>query len=76
MSEKSSQKGVVRKEVISCPLPAKKNQVEKIQNVITDLTRITKEAAKIHKNAKELVEVEEKGLKCVTEDLQHVYEAL
>ena len=57
MGEKSSQEEVVGKGVISRPLSTKQNQVEKIQNVITDLTRITKEAAKIRKNAKELVEV-------------------
>ena len=76
MSKKSLQKGVVKKGVIPDLLSAKQNQVKRIQKVITDLTRITRGAVKIHKNAKELAKVKEKRLKCITEDLQRVYEAL
>ena len=76
MDEKSSQEGVMEKGITPDSLLMKQNQVKRIQKVITDLTKITRGAAKIRKNAKELVEVEEKGLKRVTEDLQRVYEAL
>ena len=76
IDEKSLQERVMKKGITSDLLLTKQNQVKRIQKVITDLTKITRGAAKIQKDAKELIKVEEKGLKHITEDLQYIYEAL